>query len=731
MASEWLPNVNNTNSDTTSLSDFLAQINTAYNQEKANVEEINKLKISNVKNLAHLQEEEEKKLIKKYTDAKNAAADKENQKALERSQALIKQMQDQQAAAEAAGDKAEAQRLKKKIKSEENRQKAEAKARSKTAEKEAKEEVKAAKKKEQSEKLKAAKDLAHQASLLNKETTAQEKFKALGDSFKRDVYDADGNKVGTRTGLDGVIGGMANMLSDMAKQLDSSIDKIASYKSKIDTRLQGLNRKTGGFFGGGSYWDNISKNITGMAGVSPFIRQSDLAEKVNQMVGQGIAFNVEQRAAMDVLKDKIATTFDAANGTLLRLVRIQQQDTTAARLGMESSLTAFLNNMYETTEYMSSIATSIKGSLEEAMSLMTGENALSFEYQIQKWLGSMYSVGMSDSAVQGLGGVLGKLAAGQLEGITQGGQGNLVIMAANQAGLSISDLLNNGLNANTTNQLLNSMVEYLAKLYQEAGDSKVIQQQIAQVYGMSAADLKAAVNLAKSTGVISRDGLTYGGAINQLYSMANSMYKRVSVGEMMTNVWDNFQYTMASGIANNPALYAMYKAAGLLDAVAGGIAIPAFSVYGNMVDLETTVADLMRAGAMGGSILSGIGTMLSAGGGGGITGSGILNALKVRNMATVSRGTGVGLSTAGGVSYSESGVMVGNSAGGDVQNKTMTDANDSGQAQLAEAVETTDETKLSEVYTEVVNIYRLLQDIADGHYTLNVAVDGDSLSSGL
>jgi nitrate reductase beta subunit len=96
-------------------------------------------------------------------------------------------------------------------------------------------------------------------------------------------------------------------------------------------------------------------------------------------------------------------------------------------------------------------------------------------------------------------------------------------MAANQAGLSVSDLLNDGLNANTTNQLLNSMVEYLAKLYQEAGDSKVIQQQIAQVYGMSAADLKAAVNLAKSNGIISRNGLTYGGAINRLYSMANSM----------------------------------------------------------------------------------------------------------------------------------------------------------------------------------------------------------------
>ena len=69
---------------------------------------------------------------------------------------------------------------------------------------------------------------------------------------------------------------------------------------------------------------------------------------------------------------------------MLRLVRIQEQDTTAGRLGMESALTAFLNNMYQTTEYMEGIAKTVKGNLEEAMSLMTGENALSFEYQVQK-----------------------------------------------------------------------------------------------------------------------------------------------------------------------------------------------------------------------------------------------------------------------------------------------------------------------------------------------------------
>ena len=446
------------------------------------------------------------------------------------------------------------------------------------------------------------------------------------------------------------------------------------------------------------------------------------------MVSQGIAFNVEQRATLQELSGKIATTFDAANGTLLRLVRIQQQDTTAGRLGMESALTAFLNNMYETTEYMSNIATTIKGSLEEAMSLMTGENALSFEYQVQKWLGSMYSVGMSDSAVQGLGGILGKLASGQIDAITQGGQGNLVIMAANQAGLSVSDLMSNGLNADTTNQLMNSMVEYLAKIYEEAGDSKVIQQQMASVYGMTASDLRAAVNLAKSAGVVSRDGLTYSSAIGRLNTMANSMYKRTSVGEMMGNAFDNLQYTMAAGIANNPALYAMYKVAGMLDTVAGGIAIPAFSVMGNMVDLETTVADLMRAGAMGGSILSGIGTMIASGGNGGLTGSGILKAAGIGNtVSTVTRGTGAGLRTTGGATVSESGSIVGNSSGSDVQNKTMTDATDSGNSQLASAVEGTEETKLHDVYAEVVEIYRLLQDIAGGSYTIPVDVQNSSL----
>lgn len=128
----------------------------------------------------------------------------------------------------------------------------------------------------------------------------------------------------------------------------------------------------------------MSKDLIKIAGTSPIVKQADLQAKIADMVGKGIAFNVEQRAVLDVMKDKIATTFEATNSTLTRLVKIQQQDTTAGRLGMESALTSFLNNMYQTSEYMQGIADQVKGNLEDAMALMSGENAVSFEYQVQK-----------------------------------------------------------------------------------------------------------------------------------------------------------------------------------------------------------------------------------------------------------------------------------------------------------------------------------------------------------
>lgn len=700
--------------------DYIDALTRMRETEMSFEEKLNALRLSNVQNLARLKKEEEERLLATALANAEAVLEAERQKEKERVEALIAEKVLRGELLEAEADE-ERQRREEAIDEE-------FELRREAAEKEAKDDLKRAKKRIQQE-AKLERD-AYKANWKEREQESKELSESLfgkNKSFKERVNalkdmavarDSEGNEVDAGKGGKALalIGNLTHALADLGKQLDSSIDKIASKQGAIDTRLQGSS---------GGEWDDISKKITGMAGVSPLIKQSALADRVSNMVGEGIAFNVLQRATLQEMSEKIATTFSATNSTLLRMVRIQQEDTTAGRLGMESALTAFLNNMYETTEYMTNIAASIKGSLEESMALMSGKDAVEFEYQVQKWLGSLYSVGMSDSSVQKIGGSLGKLAAGQIDGIVGGGEGNLIIMAANNAGLNVSDLLANGLNDDTTNMLLSSMVDYLAKIYDEAGNSKVVQQQFAEVFGLTASDLKAVANLAPSTSNVARDGLTYSGAMGRLNSMANSMGKRTSMGEMLTNMWDNVQYSMAAGIANNPALYGLYKAAGLLDSVAGGIAIPAFSVMGNMVDLHTTVADLMRVGAMGGGILSSIGQMVTAGGGGGITGGGILKAAGIDSsgISQVTRGNGSNLATAGGMTVSESGTVVGNSDGSVVQDKTMTDASDEGNSQLVEAVDSNEETKLSDVNSSVINIYNLLLDLVSGG-ALKVAVQG-------
>jgi hypothetical protein len=687
--------------------------------------DLNNLKLSNLTRLGALKKQQErdvldaaiaanKKLIDQRTAAMKKAVDDEIDGEIKKRQVIARE------AAKAANGgkgkaltKAEKDRIAAQVKAEAAAKKKSidelAEYEKKRKAKDLEKELKDAKKRAAAEEAAEAKERTD--TLFGKGHTLEQRISAVKEMFQPDEN-------GKNNGMKELMGA----ISDMAKQLETQMDEIASKKSAIDTRLQGSSndRRLG------SYWDQMTKDITGFAGISPLIKQSAVADRVADMVGKGIAFNVEQRATLDVVKDKIATTFDAANGTLLRLVKIQQQDTTAGRLGMESALNAFLNNMYETTEYMSTLATSVKSNLEEAMSLMSGENALSFEYQIQKWLGSLSSVGMSDQAIQGLSGVLGQVASGKLDGITNGGQGNLVIMAANQAGLNMSDILNNGLDQNTTNTLMNSMVDYLAKIYNDSGNSKVIQQQIASVYGLSASDLKAAVNLSKSRNVVAKDGLDYNSAMNRLYSMAGSMGSRTSLGEQMSNMWENTKYSMAAGMANNPVTYSLFKMSGLLKDATGGIDFGLPMVMGNGMAMTFNVADLMRVGALSGGIMSSIGAMLGSGGGGGLTGKSILKGigLEGNKISTVTRGTGAGLSTMGGMTVSESGSMVGNANSDDVSSKTMTDQTDSAKADTASAVDESEDTKLSDVDNHVINILEVLKSISDGNSILKVAVEG-------
>ena len=298
-------------------------------------------------------------------------------------------------------------------------------------------------------------------------------------------------------------------------------------------------------------------------------------------------------------------------------------------------------------------------------------------------------------------------------------------MSASRAGLSYADLLTKGLDESNTNKLMQSMVEYLQQI---ANSNKVVQSQYAAVFGMSMSDISAARNLTGDLSKIYKTNMDYSGAMSNLFSAANSMYSRTSVGEMLSNMWENTKYSMASGIATNPVLFALWKAAGLLDKAVGGIPIPMISVMGNTVDLHTTIADLMRVGALSGGILSSIGSMMLTGGGGGLIPSLALKSLGINQngVSVLSRGGGIS-SLQGGATVSQS-TYIGNTSSSDVYDSSVTSAQDDSKGQLAEAKEEDNSVTLDIVDGHVVDIYNLLESLTAGN-ALRVVMENYGLTT--
>jgi hypothetical protein len=553
----------------------------------------------------------------------------------------------------------------------------------------------------------------------------EEKFNLQEIRKEAEKNGLDGDTVVAQGRLDAAMA----MLAELGQKMMETGKKAAGAQSLIDTRLQGSNLND---TLGGSYWRQMDWDMSSGIGMSPFVRQEDLLNNLKNYVAKGISYNVTQRAFLQTVSEKIANTFDAADGTLLKLIRIQQADSTAVRLGMESALTSFLNSMYETSEYMSDAANAVRQGLYEASALMDSAAATELEFQSQKWLGSLYSVGFSQTTE--LANAFGALAAGKLSSITEGGMGNLLVLSAQRAGLGLGDILQKGLDESDTNRLFNAMVEYLSEIYAETHDSKVLSQEYAKVFGLAASDLKAIANLAPSLSAVESTNMTNKEMLAQLKSMSNTMFLRTSMGEMLDTAFENFSYTMSSSLYNNPMLYATYQIASLLKSAGGGGNIPFINIKGFGLDLNTTLADLLTFGAVGGSALGGIGKLVSGlfkGSGGGFSGSGMLKAFGVdfdNGISVLQRGEPGLLTTTKGATVSESG-FAGNENSEDIKKKTVDEASADGKKQIAEAKAEDEDIKIKQLDEHVLDIYNLLLDFAVGTRQMNVKISTSGMPS--
>ena len=479
-----------------------------------------------------------------------------------------------------------------------------------------------------------------------------------------------------QTSMEKGIGTAISKLANAVNKLDGSVDKYSQYSAGINARLQGLTS-----IAGQNKLNAIESTYSRAVGINPYFRTETMLDNLQSLVEAGIAANIEQRAFLQTAKDDIATTFDAANGALLRIIRLQQSDSTAARLGMEAYLTRFLNELVQNTEYLTTTFDNVQEALVEASSFMTTQASTEFEYVVQKWLGALTGVGLSESSATNIAQALGALGSGNIDALSGTNLQNLLVMAASRSNFNYADLLSGGLSAKSADALMRSLVEYMVEI--GSSNNNVVKSQFAQTFGLTYSDLRAAQQLSNSLDALSGNFLSYQGMYEELSYQLNLLPQRISVGSMLDTVWDNLEFGLASNIAKNPALAAIWKVTNLIQDNTGGINIPFINTFFGGIDLNTTVENLVKLGVVGLSSLGMIGDLIS-----GISStfapSSMLTKLGISSgQNAIVRGTGLSGRSAGmSTSTSVTTKTIGTSSGEDIGGAALTSANDSANEQL-------------------------------------------------
>lgn len=513
-----------------------------------------------------------------------------------------------------------------------------------------------------------------------------------------------------RNSLVSAVSKIGDVIKGMTSKVDGYIDVVSQYSASVNTRLQES----------GKTYDSITKLFSGKLFGSPFVKQTEVLEKLSELVDKGIAYNVEQRAFLSSMTDKMVTTFDVTSSTLLRIVRLQQADSTVARMGMESVLNKFLNATYEDTSYLTDTFDTVEDTLVDAISQLGLEAGVEFEYVVQKWLGSLSSVGMSQKTLVELAEGINYLATGNIDALAANQSlQNLLVMSSKRVGLSYSDMLQKGLSPENLDALFSGIIQYGQELAQTT--NKVVKSQYANLFGLSLSDMTALLQMGDNLSYVIKQTLGYSDAVAETEEQLRTVGSRMSTAELIQNVFDNVMFSAATGLANNAAGYVTWLVTNLVEQATGGINIPSISPMvmgtGIILDLNTTVTQLMKTGLIGASLLGQIGNIVSGLGSGGALSLSGWNASDY-----TARGTGF-TGVKSGVSKTTSfTAMVGNSSGQDIIDNSITQKS----SEATQSVEGVDQQEakdmMEEIRSNVASIASILSSVFDGSNSLRVTV---------
>jgi len=425
------------------------------------------------------------------------------------------------------------------------------------------------------------------------------------------------------------------------------MDSFISSQERMAYGLEGSTRTLSGIT------ESLSKAING----SGLIKQEAVYNNLSKLVDAGIVYNVEQRAFLQTIADDLGAVFDSSSGSLPRLINLQRQDISSNRLAIQSSLKEFLNQNYETSQYIKNGFQDVSNALLEAQSLMDSKSAMAMEAVLQQWLGSLSSVGMSESTIQSLATAIGQAGSGNISALSNSNMQNLIVMGAARQNLSYGQILTEGVSDDVANQLMQGIVDYISEIGKNT--SNVVKSEYARIFGLSVSDLVAAAQVGNPTekGIVSDD------ITNLLGKMDNYVYFNQKIENMLSNLL----YGWGTNVASDEANYTAYRIVDVLSSVGSSVVSglttsnsflgqgiqTVLSTVLNMAPLLATLPGLIKSFS-GGNFLSNARDSLTAGGQGAINIFNRLNGREdgqyIRNVGNVTGFTRTsGLQTSGSV----------------------------------------------------------------------------------
>ena len=389
---------------------------------------------------------------------------------------------------------------------------------------------------------------------------AKESIKYLAEDFK-DNFGKNVEKLAS------------SLQSSLSGQLDSTINSyINNYQSMISS-LVGANKD----------WESITDNLNNALSANSLVRQENVYKNLTELIKAGISENVEQRAFLETISDDLNLLLDTQTGSLARLIRLQDASIAENRVAIEYSLREFLNQNYSTSEYIKDSYLKVADSISELQAINTTSIASSIESALQTWLGSYYSVGVSDSTISSLASAINSLGTGDLSNINSN-ISKLVMMGAATSGKSYGNLLTNGITAEDVSAIMSGITDYAKSIE----GNNVVRSQWASLFGLSISDLEALknLNIANNTQTVSSD-------INKLFD-AYANFVPTTVG--LKNTFENLMFTTATNIASNDALYGSYFVTDILEKSGIGSALSSLGSSITSMGLKKTGGALQVAG---------------------------------------------------------------------------------------------------------------------------------------